>query len=97
MPNVKREGGVLKPIPPREKMYIAFNMSANPNADPNGLDFPFKDHCFKGMSSSEDMLRQSLRNEVITDPDQVYAIFEIVRLIKVEPSTDINIVDRNMR
>lgn len=98
MPNVKREGGVLKPIPEKPKMYIAFKMPNNPTCDPKGLDHDFKEQGrFMGMSGSEDQLRTMLRHEVVLEPNEVFAIFEIVRLIEAKPSTDITIVDRNMR
>lgn len=100
MPMVKREGGVLKAIPPREKMYIAFNMAHNPTADPRGLDDGFRmGIMFKGMSGSEDELRTALRDDVRYDPSQVYGIFEIVRLIEAEEMrpTMVTVKDRNMR
>ena len=81
-------------------MYIAFSMAHNPTADPKGLDDGFRTGImFKGMSGSEDTLRAMLRDEVQHDPDQVYAIFEIVRLIEgkeVDPRR-VRVEDRNMR
>lgn len=98
MPNVKREGGVLKPIPKREKMYIAFKMPNNPTCDPKGLDHDFKEQGrFMGMSGSEDQLRTMLRREATLEPNEVFAIFEIVRLIESKPVQEVQVVDRNMR
>lgn len=81
-------------------MYIAFSMAHNPTADPKGLDDGFRTGImFKGMSGSEDVLRTMLRDEVKHDPDNVYAIFEIVRLIEgVEKHPrEIVVKDKNMR
>lgn len=94
---VKREDGVLKPIPEKSKMYIAFQVPNNPNCDPNGLNHDFREGRFAGMSGSEDLLRQSLKDEVSASPDLVFAIFEVVRLIKAEAKTTYKIEDRNMR
>lgn len=97
---VKREGGVLKPIPVPPKMYIAFNMAHNPSGDPRGPDDGFRTGLmFKGMSGSEDELRNALRDDVRFDPDQSYAIFELVRLISAEEDhpRKYTIHDRNMR
>lgn len=100
MPMVKREGGVLKSIAVPPKMYIAFNMAHNPSGDPRGPDDGFRTGLmFKGMSGSEDELRTALKNDVRFDPDQTYAIFEMVRLISAENSMpmSVRVNDRNMR
>lgn len=100
MPMVKREGGVLKPIPVPPKMYIAFNMAHNPSGDPRGPDDGFRTGLmFKGMSGSEDELRTALKDDVRFDPDQSYAIFELVRLISAEEDHPCKYIihDRNMR
>ncbi len=100
MPNVKREGGVLKPIPEKPKMYIAFEMSDNPTCDPNRAhaDWDFKQSAnFAGSAGSEDLLRTVLQDNISADPSKVYAIFEVVRLLKAETETKVTVIERNMR